>query len=201
MPTPHHHAKLSSKSISTPYAGPVAAIPAALNPAAHNGVTQIDFCLCGAERRVNINGDQTERGPWIGGDPNYKRDAAAVALGSKPKAMTDKRRQALTANAKKPRGLRAPRIERVDSKRTFPLDDNGRCALIGKSAMVRWVFRCLTPGNRVSWLVRWYFNDELVKVINSNKKPVLDFDNEEREAELIYREWQEARPKEGHFHE
>jgi len=193
MPT-HKHSKIKNRSTTAPFTEPVAAIPAALNPAAHFGLTQTDVCLCGATRLTNISGDQIERGPWTGGDPDYQRNEAAVALGSLAKgAMSEKKRLALVENAKKPRGVRAVRTEIINSKRTFPLDQEGKCAMRGEVAMTRLIFRCLTPGNRVSWCVRWFFETELVKVINSTKRPILDIDAEEREAEAIYRKWVESK--------
>lgn len=32
--------------------------------AAHGGVTHVDTCSCGAERRTESNGRHTARGPW-----------------------------------------------------------------------------------------------------------------------------------------
>ena len=56
------HQHRAAKRTERPYSGPVAARKQ--NPAAHGNVTRVETCTCGAERKVNINGHHTERGPW-----------------------------------------------------------------------------------------------------------------------------------------
>ena len=43
------------------FAGPVCADE---NPASHGNVCRIEVCSCGAERRININGNHREYGAW-----------------------------------------------------------------------------------------------------------------------------------------
>jgi len=58
----HQHRPVASLSRTRPYSGSVDARTP--NPAAHGGVCHVHTCRCGAERRVNANGQHREVGRW-----------------------------------------------------------------------------------------------------------------------------------------
>ena len=57
----HRHRAQSKLSIERGFSGPVAQPQ---NRNAHGNICRIDTCACGAQRRTNINGFHSERGPW-----------------------------------------------------------------------------------------------------------------------------------------
>ncbi len=171
--TTHKHSKIKNRTTTAAFTGPVAAMPASLNPAAHHSLTLIDHCLCGATRLTNQNGDLVERGAWTGGNPNYARNEAAVSLAKLGKGLpiTEKRRLALVENGKKPKGLRSERTEKLIST----VEDGENIFEGGVPvSMQRKLFRIVTTGGRISWSARWFAGEELIKVENSTKKPVFN---------------------------
>ena len=63
----HEHTSISERDQAhtgcvAPYRG--AATPC--EPAAHGGITRIETCSCGAQRRLNLNGGHREEGAWRG---------------------------------------------------------------------------------------------------------------------------------------
>ena len=191
MTTPintHKHSKVAKLTITTAYSGPVTNIPSKINPAAHNGIRQIDTCRCGAVRHININGDHQERSEWIGGDPDYEttKNPAAVALGRLNRgSVSEKKHLALVENARKPRGSYADRTETEveftvehDYGISDDPDDMG-----AEIPIVRRLFKLVTvcgrdlgngrvsKGGRISWSARWYCGERLVRVENSKNKP------------------------------
>lgn len=92
----HKHAPRYSETI-----GFTGAVSGAYNPSAHGGVTEIQECTCGAQRRVNINGAHEEIGSWD--MPEWLVDMNPLAV-STPAYDT---RRYLVALAKSTRGAEA----------------------------------------------------------------------------------------------
>jgi hypothetical protein len=61
----HRHRPLPSKQRTVGYVH--CQSPGRCNPRSHGGVTFIDVCRCGAQRRTNGNAGGREIGPWEGG--------------------------------------------------------------------------------------------------------------------------------------
>lgn len=57
------HVHRSKRSEQRPFTGAV--VSERQNRAAHGGYCRHEECRCGATRRVNVNGQHVERGPWV----------------------------------------------------------------------------------------------------------------------------------------
>lgn len=64
MSIKHRHMPVHEKTEIRPYKHPVGDNP---NPLARGGKCKIETCICGARRRINVNGFHAEIGPWEGG--------------------------------------------------------------------------------------------------------------------------------------
>jgi hypothetical protein len=60
---PPHHRHRAQNSVGKPFTGPIAG--ARENRAAHGSIQVHERCRCGAERLINANGIELERGPWF----------------------------------------------------------------------------------------------------------------------------------------
>jgi len=58
------HTHRTKASETRAFTGPVAS-GGRENRAAHGGYCRHEECRCGATRRVNVNGQHVERGPWV----------------------------------------------------------------------------------------------------------------------------------------
>lgn len=59
----HKHMSRSSKALIFPFRWGCA-IADNCNPEAHEGLTHLQLCRCGATRRINVNGKYVEYGRW-----------------------------------------------------------------------------------------------------------------------------------------
>ena len=75
------HKHKSVTLLTVPFSGP---IPNAVkaNPVAPGGVTELHRCACGAQREVNVNHGQAERGRW------YAPNAGGVDGGGRTQAIS-----------------------------------------------------------------------------------------------------------------
>jgi len=63
MKANHRHLAIKGEARIRSFSGPVSK---AENPRAHGGVCYVDTCRCGATRARNVNGNQVEKGDWVG---------------------------------------------------------------------------------------------------------------------------------------
>jgi len=64
----HKHRAINAETASArPYSGPAKGARRVVE-AAHDGVTYVYRCACGAQQTVNVRGLHTERGAWVAPD-------------------------------------------------------------------------------------------------------------------------------------